>query len=66
MRSWWRELLSMCFYYSEEIGYFYAWSYKNARKKITMGALYVVNDYGDKCPCGDKFTPQNREVTAKS
>lgn len=52
MRKFWQEIFGICFYYSESIGYFYAWNYKSARKKATIGKLFVVNDFGEKCLCG--------------
>lgn len=61
MRSFWKEVIGMCFYYSSKIGYFYAWNYVHARKRVSSGALYVVNMYGEKCPCGDKETIRNPE-----
>ena len=55
MRIWWKELLGMVFYYSEISGYFYAWNYKKARKKRPGGRLWVVNSYGEKIICNDKY-----------
>ena len=49
-RCFWQELFGMCFYCSEEIGYFYAYSSKAAMKKAPTGNLYVVNQYGENCP----------------
>lgn len=37
LRSFWKELICMCLYYSTNIGYFYAWNY--------VGAL-MCQDFG--------------------
>lgn len=52
IRKFWPEISGMCLYYSDEKKYFYAWNYINARKKAPGGALYVVNDFGEKKICG--------------